>query len=70
MHKAPRLITTGVIAKAVGTTPERVARLLRSRPYIEPAAYAGHVRLFMPEVIAQVRHEVNAIDARRAAGGR
>jgi len=71
MHdRAPQLITVGVIAEAVGTTSERVRRLLRSRLYIRPAAYAGHVRLFTSDAIAHVRRELNAIDARRAVGDR
>ena len=70
MQDAPKLITVGVIAEALGTSVERVTRVLRSRQYIRPAAYAGHVRLFTSDAIAQVRHELNAIDARRAGGVR
>lgn len=64
-----RLITIGVIAERIGITPERVTRILRTRPHIRPAAFAGNTRLFDSEAIAQIRHEVNAIDARRATRG-
>jgi len=55
----------GVIATETGTTVDRVCRIIRSRPHIKPRAYAGNVRLFDNNTIAQVRHELNAIDARR-----
>ena len=61
----PSLITIGVIAEALDVTPDRVQRILRTRPHIKPAAYAGHTRLFASDAIAQVRHEINAIDAKR-----
>lgn len=63
----PRLITVGVIAEACGTTPERARHILRTRPHIRPVARAGFTRLYLPEIIALVRHELSAIDARRAA---
>lgn len=66
--QAPSLITVGVIAEEVGTTPERVRRLLNSRKHIRPAAYAGQTRLFTSEAITQVRDELNQIDARRRVG--
>ena len=66
--KAPKLVTVGVIAEEVGVSVDRVSRILRSRPHIRPRAYAGNTRLFDNAAIAQVRHELNAIDAR--LGGR
>ncbi len=66
--KAPKLITIGVIAEAVGASPDRIRRILQTRSHIRPAAYAGHTRLFTSNAIAQIRHELNAIDARKAAG--
>jgi methylphosphotriester-DNA--protein-cysteine methyltransferase len=68
--EAPTLITVGVIADAVGISPDRVRRILRTRRHIRPAAYAAHMRLFRSEAIAQVRYEINAMDARRSGGGR
>ena len=61
----PRLITPGVIAAAVNTPLHRVLRVLATRPHIRPAARAGTLRLYERDVIAQVRHELSAIDARR-----
>lgn len=66
---APKLVTVGVIAEECGVTVERVTRLLRSRPYIRPSAYAGHVRLFDNAAVAQVRQALNGIDARRGGQG-
>ena len=65
----PTLVTVGVIASEVGVPVDRVCRILRSRPYIRPRAYAGNVRLFDNTAIAQVRHEINKQDARRARAG-
>ncbi len=62
----PKLVTVGVIAAELGVSVERVSRILRSRPHIRIRAYAGNVRLFDNATIAQVRHEINAVDARRS----
>ena len=64
---APKLITVGVIADRLGESVDRVARILRTRPHIKPRAFAGNVRLFDHSAIAQVRYELNRIDAHRAA---
>ena len=69
-HTPPRLVTVGVIAAELGVPPDRVCRILRSRPHIKAVAYAANTRLFDNAAIAQVRHELNAIEARRAEGGR
>ena len=66
----PTLVTVGVIAAELGIPVDRVCRVLRRRPHIRPRAFAGHTRLFDNAAIAQVRHEVNAIDAHRAGGAR
>ena len=66
-HSPPRLVTVGVIAAELGVSVDRVCRIIRSRPHIEPAAYAANTRLFDNSAIAQIRHESNAIDARRAS---
>jgi hypothetical protein len=63
--QAPTLVTVGVIAAELGVPVDRVCRILRARPHINPRAYAGHTRLFDNTAMAQVRHELNAIDARR-----
>lgn len=64
----PKLVTVGVIAAELGMPVERVCRVLRVRPHIKPRAYAGNTRLFDNAAIRQVRHELNAIDVRRAVG--
>lgn len=64
-NSPPSLVTVGVIACELGVPVDRVCRVLRTRPHIKPRAYAGNVRLFDNVAIAQVRHEINAIDARR-----
>lgn len=66
----PRLVTVGVIAAELGVSVDRVSRILRGRPHIQPRAYAGNTRLFDNAAIAQVRHELNSIDARRTRGAR
>ena len=66
----PKLVTVGVIAAELGVPVDRVYRILRSKPHIKPRAYAGNVRLFDNATVAQVRHELNAMDARRAGGSK
>lgn len=61
----PRLITVGVIANELHTPLHRVLRVLATRPHIQPAARAGNLRLYDRRAVAMVRHELNAIDARR-----
>jgi hypothetical protein len=62
----PRLITPGCIAETLGVRLHRVLHVLRTRPHISPSARAGTLRLFDRQAVAMVRHELNAIDARRA----
>lgn len=61
----PRLITPGVIAAEVSEPLHRVLHILATRQHIQPAARAGTLRLYERQAIAQVRHELSAIDARR-----
>jgi hypothetical protein len=61
----PRLITPGVIAAELHTPLHRVLRVLSTRPHIRPSARAGNLRLYDRRAVAMVRHELNAIDARR-----
>ncbi len=60
----PQLITPGKIAVDVKQPLHRVLHILRTRHHIRPAARAGILRLYRRAAIAQVRHELNAIDAR------
>lgn len=62
---APRLITPGVIATQIGVPLHRVAHVLATRDHIQPSARAGTLRLYDKQAVAMVRHELNAIDARR-----
>jgi hypothetical protein len=61
----PKLITSGLIATELGVPIHRVIRVLATRTHIRPVAYAGNIRLYDRQAIAQVRHELTAIDARR-----
>jgi len=63
----PKLVTVGVIASELGVPVDRVCRVLRVRPHIRPRACAGNIRLFDNAAIAQLRYEINGIDARREA---
>lgn len=67
--KTPLLLTPGRIADALDAPLHRVLRVLATRPHIRPAARAGILRLYLTEAVAQVRHELSAIDARRCARG-
>lgn len=64
----PSLITPGRIAADLRQPLHRVTHVLSTRPHIRPAALAGRIRLYRESAIAQVRHELNAIDARRNGG--
>ncbi len=66
---APKLITPGVISDRVGAPIHRVLHILSTRDHIRPSAYAGNVRLYDSDAVAEVRHELNAIDARRQIRG-
>lgn len=65
----PSLTTPGVIALELGVPLHRVLHVLRTRRHIVPAARAGTLRLYHRGAVAHVRHEINAIDARRTHQG-
>lgn len=65
--EVPSLITSGVIAAMLSDERHRVKRILATRADLRPVAVAGRTRLYRPEVVARVRHELNAIDARLSA---
>ena len=67
---APRLRTPGVLAELLGVPLHRVDYILRTRRHIRPAARAGRLRLYDNEALAMLRHELNAIDSRRAGDER
>ena len=64
-HNPPALTTPGVIARELGVPLHRVLHVLATREHIRPAAKAGTLRLYDRQAVAMVRHELNAIDARR-----
>ena len=64
-----KLKTPGVLAADLGVPLHRVLYILQTRDHIQPAARAGRLRLFDREAVALLRHELNAIDARREGGG-
>lgn len=65
-HDVPNAVTAGRIAQRLGEPLHRVTHVLNTRSHIRPAARAGRLRLYRLDAIAQVRHELNAMDARRA----
>lgn len=64
-ESVPNLITPGVVARELGVPLHRVLHVLRTRQHIRHRARGGTLRLYDQEAIAQVRHELNGIDARR-----
>jgi len=65
----PSLLTPGRIAERLGVPLPKVLYVLSTRPHIQPSARAGVLRLFDERAVAKVRHELNAIDARRGGKG-
>ncbi len=59
------LLTSGRIAAELGVRLPRVLYVLATRPNICPRARAGTLRLYDRDAVAMIRHEMNAIDARR-----
>jgi hypothetical protein len=65
----PSLLTPGRIADELGVSLQRVLYVLSTRRHILPAARAGTLPLYGQEAVALIRHELNAIDARRNGQG-
>jgi hypothetical protein len=65
----PSLLTPGRIAERLGVPLPRILYVLSTRPHIQPSARAGCLRLFDYHAVAQIRHELNAIAARRGTKG-
>jgi len=63
--KCPQLITVGVMVAELKRPLHRILHVLATRKHIRPAARAGRLRLYNRNSMAMVRHELNAIDARR-----
>jgi hypothetical protein len=60
------LFTPGQIASELRVPLHRVAHVLATRGHIRPRARAGTLRVYDSQAVAQVRHELHAIDARRS----
>jgi hypothetical protein len=69
-EQLPELNTAESIARQLGVSVARVQHILSTRPYIQPAAIAGSTRVYRDSAVAMIRHELNAIDARRASSPR
>lgn len=65
----PSLLTPGRLAAELGVPLHRVLHILRTRDHIRPRARAGRLRLYSRDTLALLRHELNAIDARRNGQG-
>ncbi len=70
MSTLPKAWTPGVIANELGESLSRVRYVLRTRHHIAPIGRAGLIRIYSADAVAKVRHELNAIDARRQGGDR
>lgn len=66
----PRLATIGEVANILNAPLHRIEYIVRTRPHVKPRAIAAGARCFDDRAIALIRHELNAIDARRAGGER
>lgn len=60
----PKVRTAGSIARELNQPLHRVAYILKTRSHIRPMCRAGRLRVYGSQAVAQVRHELNAIDAR------
>jgi len=66
-NRTPVARTVGWIAAELLIPIHRVQYIIRTRN-IRPIAKAGNAAIFDREAVARIRHEINAIDARRAGG--
>ncbi len=69
MSSPPRLLTTGQLATELRQPVHRILYVLSTRQHIQPSALSGVSRVYDSRAKAQIRHELNAIDARRASRG-
>ena len=65
-ERVPQLVTSGVLAAALGQPLHRVLNVLATRGSIRPAARAGTLRLYTRAAIQMVDQELMKIDAARA----
>ena len=69
LSTTPQLRTPGRLASELGVPLHRVLHILATRKHITPTARAGTLRLYDAEAVAQVRHALNAQDARQSGKG-
>jgi len=55
------------LASILGVSVDRVRYILDTRSHIKPAVTIENKRFYRPDAVAMLRHELNAIDARRVA---
>ena len=67
--KTPVARTAGWIAMELLVPIHRVQYIIRTRG-IRPIAKAGNTGIYDREAVARIRHEINAIEARRAGGAK
>jgi hypothetical protein len=63
----PRLLTVGRVAEILDEPVRRIEYLLRTRPDIQPCAYAGNARLFDKAGLERIQHELSGMESRRNA---
>jgi hypothetical protein len=64
MTLVPRVRTAGSIAAELNQPLHRVVYILKTRGHIQPMCRAGRLRVYSSQAVAQVRYELNCIDAR------
>jgi hypothetical protein len=69
IHQPVQLVTAGVIARRLNAPAARIAYILKTRSHIRPAAIAAGVYVYREAAVAMVRHELNALEAKRAEKG-
>ena len=62
--RPPVARTVGLIAAELLVPVHRVQYIIRTRN-IQPQCVAGNLKIFTKDDVARIRHELNAIDARK-----
>jgi len=55
------------LASILGVSVDRVRYILDTRYHIKPVVTVENMRFYRPDALAMLRHELNAIAARRVA---
>lgn len=66
MPRPPELVTVGLLARELRRPKEDICGAM-DRHGIQPAAIAGNVRVFHPDVLRTLRRIFNTEDATRSA---